>query len=66
MSPCIRNGAACHGGIIGYPLNELYEEVAFVAYHFHWNHDEITDMEHRDRRQWVKQISGINERMNEA
>ena len=24
------------GGVIGYPLGQLHEEVAFIAYHFHW------------------------------
>ena len=29
------------GGILGYPLDQLYEEVAFIAYHFHWPHDDV-------------------------
>ncbi|MES2938110.1 MAG: DUF6760 family protein [Pseudomonadota bacterium] len=40
--------------------------MAFIAYHFHWTHDQIMDMEHRDRRRWVTQISTLNQRMNEA
>jgi hypothetical protein len=50
---------------MSYPLNSLYEEVAFIAYHFHWPHDQIMTLEHGDRRQWVESISGINRRMNE-
>ena len=50
---------------MGYPLEPLYEEVAFIAYHFHWSHDEVLSLEHKERRQWVQQISGINERLNE-
>jgi len=42
----------------------LSEEVAFVAYHFHWPHAEIMTMEHADRRSWVAQISSINRRIN--
>jgi hypothetical protein len=42
----------------------LNEEMAFLAYHFHWSLDQILDLEHSDRRAWVGQISGINERMN--
>ena len=49
---------------MGYPLSSLYEEVAFVAYHFHWSPEAIMDMEHADRRRWVAEISGINQRMN--
>jgi hypothetical protein len=51
--------------VIGYPLAALYEEVAFVAYHFHWDHDRIVSLEHADRRRWVEEISAINRRMNE-
>jgi hypothetical protein len=42
----------------------LVEEVAFVAYHFHWPHAEVMSLEHAERRRWVAAISGINERMN--
>ena len=47
-----------------YPLKALYEEVAFVAYHFHWPPEAIMNMEHADRRRWVAEISSINQRMN--
>jgi hypothetical protein len=54
------------GGGLGYPLHRLYEEVAFVAYHFHWPHDQVMELEHEERRRWVAEISSINARMNEA
>jgi hypothetical protein len=50
--------------MIGYPLEALFEEVAFLAYHFHWPHDEVMALEHADRRRWVTEISNINRRMN--
>ena len=46
----LRAGARARGGILGYPLDQLHEEVAFVAYHFHWPHEEIMALEHADRR----------------
>jgi hypothetical protein len=49
---------------VGYPLDQLREEVAFVAYHFHWPQAEIMALEHADRRGWVEEISAINQRMN--
>lgn len=61
----VRTGAERLGGIVGYPLAALHEEVAFVAYHFHWPLAEIYELEHAQRRRWVEQISGINRRMNE-
>jgi len=42
----------------------LYEEVAFIAYHFHWQAEAVLNMEHADRRRWVREISAINERRN--
>ncbi len=44
----------------GYPHDRLHEEVAFIAYHFHWPYEEIMHMEHRDRQRWVEEISKIN------
>jgi Family of unknown function (DUF6760) len=59
-------GALNGGGVLGYPLDQIYEEVAFVAYHFHWSHDQIMEMEHAYRRQWVQKISSINSIMNQG
>jgi hypothetical protein len=49
-----------------YPVDRLYEEVAFVAYHFNWGHDEVLAMPHHERQRWCEEISAINERINEA
>jgi hypothetical protein len=43
----------------------IYEEVAFIAYHFHWPPESVLELEHDDRRRWVAEISAINERLNE-
>ena len=48
---------------MGYPLDELCEEVAYVAYHFHWPLSEIVDLTHADRRRWVEEIAKINQTM---
>ena len=52
--------------MIGYPLERLYEEVAYIAYHFHWPADQILTLAHADRQLWVEQIATINRRLNEA
>lgn len=52
--------------MIGYPLDQLHEEVAYIAYHFHWPPEAILMMEHRDRQLWAEQIAAINRRLNEA
>jgi hypothetical protein len=50
--------------MVGYPLDKIYEEVAFIAYHFHWSFDDIINMEHRERHRWVEEISGINRKIS--
>jgi len=47
-------------------LERIYQEVAYIAYHFHWSIEEITLMEHRERQIWVKEISEINRQINES
>jgi hypothetical protein len=50
----------------GYPLDQLFEEVAFVAYHFGWDHGDVLELPHWERQRWCEEISQINERMNEG
>jgi hypothetical protein len=45
-------------------LERLFEEVAYIAYYFHWSDEQIMAMEHRDRQQWVAEIARINQRLN--
>lgn len=52
--------------MIGYPSHRLFEEIAYIAYHFHWPYDQIMSMEHRDRQQWVAEIAKINTRIMES
>lgn len=46
-----------------YAPDRLYEEVAYVAYHFHWPLDDILDLEHPVRRRFVDEIGRINRRI---
>jgi hypothetical protein len=48
------------------PADNLYREVAYVAYHFHWGLDDILDLEHPERQRFVAEIAHLNERMNEG
>ncbi|NHZ64606.1 DUF6760 family protein [Massilia genomosp. 1] len=43
-----------------YPVKSLYEEMAFIAMHFHWSHSDLMQLEHRERRRWCREISAIN------
>jgi hypothetical protein len=51
---------------VSYPLERIYQEVAYIAYHFHWSIEEILDMEHRERQVWVREISEINKEINKS
>ena len=48
-----------------YPLDRLAQEVAYVAYHFHWSKDEIAEMSHLERNRWVSEIARINREIAE-
>ena len=50
----------------GYPSERLHEEVAYIAYHFHWPYDQIMQFDHRERQRWVAQIGQINQRQRDA
>ena len=49
-----------------YAAERLYEEVAYVAYHFHWDFDEILDLEHPTRQRFVTEIGRINKRISQG
>ncbi len=45
-----------------YAADRLYEEVAYIAYHFHWPHEQLVGLEHPERRRWVAEISRLIQR----
>jgi hypothetical protein len=48
-----------------YPVDQLYEEMAFIAFHFHWPSAELMALEHSERRRWCREISNINRRLDD-
>jgi hypothetical protein len=50
---------------VGYPLDRLYEEVAYIAYYFHWPMEQLLELEHGERQHWVDEIARINRRLGE-
>ncbi len=69
MPRVFRHGGGRHrqpGGIAGYPLDRVYEEVAYLAYHFHWPAEQLLAMEHPERRRWVDEVAAINRKLNEG
>ncbi len=43
-----------------YAADRLLEEVAYVAYYFHWELDTILDLEHPLRVRLIEEIGRIN------
>lgn len=39
--------------------------MAFIGYYFHWNHNSIMKLSHKDRARWCEEISKINSRLND-
>ena len=48
-------------GIKLYPEEELYREMSFISYYFHWSSAEVLQMDHKVRRRWCSEISKINQ-----
>jgi uncharacterized protein DUF6760 len=51
---------------VTYAADRLHEEVAYVAFHFHWALDDILDLEHADRARYVSEIARINTRLSQG
>lgn len=42
-----------------YATERVHEEIAYIAYHFHWSLEDILDLEHRDRRRYAEHIAAL-------
>ena len=45
-----------------YAADTLYAEVAYVAYHLHWDLDVILDLEHPLRRRFMDEVERLDRR----
>ena len=52
--------------MLRYPVEALWQEVAYLAYHLHWSLGDLLDLEHLDRVRMVRAVSAMNERAWEA
>ena len=66
MQQDLRSGGGADGGVLGYPPELLFQEVAYLAYYFHWPHSELMEMSHLERLLWVKELAHINQALNES
>ena len=49
---------------MSYPLENIFKEVAFLAYHFHWGRESLMNISHLERHRWVQEVSDINQQIN--
>ena len=49
-----------------YPESSLWSELAYLAYHLHWDLDQLLDLEHLDRARLIELVADMNERSWEA
>lgn len=49
-----------------YPEHALWNEIAYLAYHLHWDMDDLLDLEHPDRARLVELVADMNDRAWEA
>ena len=45
-----------------YPESSLWSEIAYLAYHLHWDLDQLLDLEHPDRARLIELVADMNER----
>jgi len=62
----LRGGDQPGGGIMSYPSDRIFEEVAYIARYLHWPYDQVMAIDHRERQRWVAEIARTNDALNEA
>ncbi|MCX4821042.1 hypothetical protein OG883_14185 [Streptomyces sp. NBC_01142] len=40
----------------GYPLDRVHQEVAFLGRYVHWTLTEVLNLDHAQRRRWVREV----------
>jgi hypothetical protein len=55
----VRGGVGRFGGIVGYPLDLLRREVAYLAVHVHWSYEAVMGMPHWERRYWLREVAAL-------
>ena len=48
--------------MIGYPLDRVHQEAAFLGRHVHWTLTEVLQLDHGQRVRWVREVEDLVER----
>lgn len=49
-----------------YPEEALWDEIAYLGYHLHWDFDQLLDLAHQDRARLIRSVAALNDRAWEA
>jgi hypothetical protein len=42
---------------MGYPVDRVHQEVAFLGRHVHWTLQELLSLDHTQRLRWVREVA---------
>jgi len=57
----VRGRGAPAGGVVGYPLDRVYQEVAYLGTRVHWTHEELMSLDHAERRRWAAEVRKLED-----
>lgn len=46
------------------PPRELYRQLSFISYYFHWELETVLELPHLEREKFCREISQINRQAN--
>lgn len=49
-----------------YPTEDVWREVAFLAYHTSWSLDQLLELQHRDRLRMVRMVNDVDVRARDT
>jgi len=52
--------------VLRYPTEAIWQEIAYLAYHLHWDLEKLLDLEHSDRVRMVRAVAAMNAQAWEA
>jgi len=48
--------------LIRYETSDVWRELTYLAYHLHWDLEDLLDLDHRDRGTIIDNVASLNER----
>lgn len=59
MCRVVRLRARASGGVVGYPLDWVYQEVAALSLRVHWTYEDLLNLDHAQRRRWIEEVAKL-------